>query len=65
MLSRESVTNVLEVVGCVLLALAGGVEVARWSLAGGIATGGGLLIVVSVVLSVLAPKALPRGDESA
>lgn len=65
MTARETVTNALEVVGGLLIAAGASVEVARWSLAGALATAGVLLIGQSALVAFMAPKPGPRGEESA
>jgi len=45
----------MDVVGLVLLAVAAGVFVAAWTVAGGLATTGALLVVESFVVNKLAP----------
>ena len=64
MTKRVSVTTGLELGGLVAVAVAVGLEVAQWTLAGGIAAGGVLLILESAFVTWRAPK-IPQGDETA
>jgi hypothetical protein len=56
---RETVTTWLEISGLLLLAAGAAVEVATFTVAGGLATGGALLIGAS---ALLAWRARPRPD---
>jgi hypothetical protein len=59
--SRSSVTSWLEVIGLLLLVLAAAVEVGRFALPAGLATGGALLIVESAFLTWRARPVPQRG----
>lgn len=62
---RDIITTWLELAGLLLLAGSAGVEVARWTFAGGLATSGVLLIGSSLLISVRAPKRRPAGESTA
>lgn len=62
---REQITTWLDLAGLVLLTVAAVVFVARWSLAGGLAVGGVMLLAGSALAVLTAPKPRREGDSTA
>lgn len=61
---HDRITDLLELAGLLLLSAAGAVFVARWSLPGGLAVGGLLLLLSSALIVARTPKPKPSNEQS-